>query len=384
MPPKKGEFPERPPTLAEALYSGKEIGTRPENHEQILKDLNLPSLKDVEKQKKAVETGKTGKTSKTVKKIEKTDTEKEELKSVGQINDHIGEPLPDELPATIEANFVSPNECQAVTNLQIDYVRLRKAALIKYILNSRVFSALIFGVFSIIAYYKIGGYLNEYTFKDGILSAIKILYNNSYFLNDLFVLMFLICLALTAFFTILRLLSHFLQEEADNVPKNFKKYFNIDLNNYSRIQIDDPFNNKKLKKLNSKDFELIKFMKDYSFCIVYRETPVAFLTIKPHDLGDNNYDLEIIGYGIRRVYIKAELFKDLLQMMFKKYILQNEKQIKINSIYLNIYSFEKFDIDILRKAGFYRYKKDTINFILTNFFGITKDKYVFETESVEF
>lgn len=369
MPPKKGEFPERPPTLAEALYGGKEMGTKPENYEQILKDLNLDALKkpDVKKEEE--------KSVKLVK-SDKDKQQKPKSKPVKQVDVHIDSPLPAEASTTIESNFILPNQCEAVTNLQMDYILNRKSMFIRSILNSRVFSSFAFGLITIVSYYKIGDYFNEFTFKKGYLDGAKSLLKNGYFVEDFFTMFFIIMIIIATLFTVLKFITSPIQEEANNVPKNFESYFNVDLNEYATLtNIDKNFN-----KLSKTDKEIVKKMKENSFCIVYRDSPVAFLSWKQIESTDG-IDIKIIGYGIRRIYVKAELFKDLIGMLFKKFILSENK---VNSISLDVYSFETFDINILKRAGFFRKERKSIGFLVSTILGITKDTYSFESESIEF
>lgn len=376
MPPKKGQFPERPPTLAEALYQGKEIGTKPDNYEQILKDLNLDALKKQEQKEpeKKVETTKV--VTSTKPKQAKKETS---LKAVKQLDAHIDAPIPAEAPSSINSTYILPTECEAVTNLQMDYLLNRKSAFIRSVISSRVFSSLGFGLFTMIAYYKVGDYFTEYTFKKGTWNGVKSLYKNGYFIDDAITMLFMIAMLVATFFTFLKFLSNPLQHEADTVPKNFEKYFGIDLNKYAALSDVE----KNYNKLNKADKDLVKHMKDNTFCIVYRDVPVAFLACKQtKSTSDDKVDVEISAYAVRRVYVKAELFKDLISMVFKKFV-TNEKS-NVNQISVDVYNFETFDINILKRAGFYRQKRHSLGFLLTSVLGMTKDTYVFESESIEF
>lgn len=353
---KKGEFPARPPTLAEALYEGKEIGTKPENAEEILKSLNLNVKKDDKKD---------------VKKVVKKDIKKEvkqDKKIVHQVDAHIDTPLPMETESKIEGNYILPNQCEAVTNLQMDYIMRRKSELIKSILKSRVFSSSMIGLLTVIGYYKIGDYFNDYTFKGGLINGILGLFKNGYFVDDLFTLVFIILFLLVTVFSILKFLAYPLQNEGEQVPNNFEKYFNLDLNEYASVD---------LKKMNKEEKEMVKFTKEYTFSISYRESPVAFMVAKPE--GNN---IRIIGYGVRKVYIKAELFKDLLQLLLKRFVIESKE--KPERISVELYNFEEFDVNIMKRAGFFKEKSENIGFLISTVFGITKDTYVFETDSIEF
>ena len=350
---KKGEYPERPPTLAEALYQGKDLGTRPANADQILKDLGMSNPKTQSKTK--------------------TTSTAPSKKLVSQVDAHMSTPLPSDAPAKIEANYILPEQCEAVTNLQMDYILLRKSTMIRTILSSRVFSSGFFGITTIIAYRYIGEYFSEYTFKKGVMDGLYQLFGNSYFKDDLFVLFFIIMIILATAFTSMKFITAFLQQESVDVPKNFQKYFNVDLNQYATLSnVDKSFN-----KLNKIDKDLVKTMRDNTLCIVYREAPVAFMSVTP----DKDANIKITGYGVRRVYIKAELLKDLLSMLFKRFVLTDSP---VENITVDLYSFEKTDIDLFKRAGFYRCKKNSLGFLISTIFGITRDTYIFEKNSVEF
>lgn len=379
MPPKKGQFPERPPTLAEALYSGKEIGTKPENHEQILKDLNLDALrpKKEEKETKKIKTV-TKSTTSTVS------ANKETPKAVRQLNAHIDTPIPNETPSTIESTYILPSECEAVTNLEMEYMLYRRSNYIRSILSSRVFSSLALGIFSLIAYRQVGEYFSDYTFRNGNIEAFKSLYNNSYFMNDFVTMLYMMAIFVVTCFSMLKFLAAPFQKEADKVPENFEKYFGVDLNEYAALNI-----NKNYNKLSKSEKEIIKYMKDNTFSIVYKDVPVAFLVCKQTDSEDGEgVDVKILSYGIRRVYMKADLLKDLIAMMFRKFI-RDEKSSsntnnKVNSISVDIFNFETYDVDIFKRAGFYRKERESLGFLESTILGITKDTYVFETDSIEF
>lgn len=378
MPPKKGQFPERPPTLAEALYHGKDIGTKPDNYEQILKDLNLDALKKKPEEKQPE--SKTKATKAVTSSASKLAKQETPPKAVKQVNAHIDTPLPVETAPSINSTYILPTECEAVTNLQMDYLLNRRSALIRSVISSRVVSSLGLGVVTMIAYYKVGDYFTEYTFKKGFWEGAKSLLKNGYFVDDAVTMLFMIAACIACFFTFLKFLSNPLQQEADNVPKDFEKYFGVDLNKYAALsEVDKNFN-----KLNKSDKEMVKHMKENSFCIVYRDVPVAFLACKQtkSTSSDDRVDIEITGYAVRRVYVKAELFKDLISMMFKKFV-AGEKS-NVNQISVDVYNFETFDINILKRAGFYRQKKNSLGFLLSSVLGLTKDTYVFESDSVEF
>ncbi|KAG0678193.1 hypothetical protein C6P40_000873 [Pichia californica] len=382
MAPKKGQFPERPPTLGEALYSGKEIGTRPENHEQILKDLNLGSLIPKKEDSKIEDSNKviTKKTISTATntKSSKSSKSSKEVKSVKQMDAFIDSPIPVENPSTINSTYILPSECEAVTNLLIEYILYRRSTLIQSTIKSRIFSSFALAIFSMISYYKIGDYFTDYTFKKGLLNGIWSLWNNSYFMDDFITMLFIIGIFILGLFTSLKYLASSLQEEADSVPKNFEKYFKTDLTQYSSINIDKNYN-----KLNKKEKELLNLMKDNTFSIVYKDVPVAFLSVEQVE-SYSTIDIKINSYGVRRVYVKADLLKDLIAMLFKKFFTENESSKPISSISVQLYNFETYDIDIFKRAGFYRKEKENLGFIMSTILGITKDTYIFESDSIEF
>ena len=364
MTPIKGQFPERPPTLAEALYQGKEIGNKPENADEILNKLGISSS----------DSNNNNNNNNKSKEIVNTD-KKITRQPVIQKNSFIDSPIPQETETKIDAKYILPEQCEGVINLQMDYIFIRKSKMINYILRSRVFTSLLFGIISMISYYQIGDYFTDYTFSKGYWEGIKKLFMNSYFTDDLFKLVFLILIIIASSFTLLRYITSFLQEEGKSVPNNLNNYFPVDLKEYAALtNVEKNFN-----KLNKNDKEIVKNIKDLTYSIVYRDTSVAFLSLKR-----DGKNIEIIGYGVRRVYIKAELLKDLLSMFFKDHVINEKKVGEIEKITVKVYNFEKEDINLFKRAGFYKIKGENIGFITSTILGVTLDTYEFDIDSIEF
>lgn len=347
----RGIYPERPPTLAEALYSGKKFN-KPENGDEILERLGLPPTSSVPQKKEEAPRRDLKKEPKKEPKKEK----KTEIKQVvKQVDAHLDAPLPDTSESKIHAQFIKPEECEAVLNLQMDYILKRKSDMIKFIFRSRFFMSLFFLLLSAVSYNRIGEYFNPYTMKDPF-SLLK----NGYFLDDLFILFFQVLLFIAISFTWLRIVSAPLEKESKKVAENAEQYFGCDIKQYASV--------KNVNKPRKEDRDLVKQVKENTYCINYRDVPVAFLATTP------GKEVKIVGFAVRRVYIKAELLKDLLGMMFKSGVRKAE---------VELFNFEEFDIGIFRKIGFTRTKREKFSkwWILT---GVTRDTYSFDMDDIEF
>lgn len=367
MAPKKGEFPARPPTLAEALYGNTEIETTLANGNSNSKDLNLGALENTKKEKATVVEKKEQKIQKNLKPVKSI---------VAQQEASLSQPLPQEASSDLINGFVLPTQSEAITNLQMDYLLQRKSLLIRYIASTRTFTSVVTVIVGVLGYWKLNGYMSDYLFKDGYFQAVKSLFNNSYFLDDFSHLVLYLVLLVTSFFMFAKMQSGFLQFESEDVPKNFQNYFNIDMSDYATVKHPDNF-----KKLNKDEKEMVKFMKEYSVCLNYRDHAVAFMIDRPKDKVENEKipSFEIIGYGIRRVYVKAGMFKDLLGLTLRN-LVQKHQDFNVS---IKIYNFEEADISVLRKAGFVKSGSEKLG-LLTLLFGVTKDTYVLETDNVEF
>lgn len=320
----KGEFPKRPPTLGETYAK----------------------MNSVKKDKK----GKDTKNSKDMK------NSKDTKKAVPQVKTFIADPLPEDAPTVIEAHYVLPSECEGVVNMQMAYIGRRKSELIRYIFKSKVFQSFFFGILSIVIYRYIGDYFSEYTFRNGIIEGMKSLFGNGFFIDDLIVLFFIIMIIIAVGFTIVKFSSGFLDVESKEVVNKFEEYFGCDLEEYARG-----------------DKKCEKFMKDHSFVINYRNAPIGFLIVK--EFGE---EIVICGYAVRSVYVKAEILKDLLGMMMRKYIVEGNGK----RIIVELYNFEKEDIRMFKSVGFYKENSESVSWIL-NVFGVSKDIYKFDAEGIE-
>lgn len=330
---KKGEFPARPPTLAEAMEDAKVFDNSKDEVAAVpKKEIKRPTVK--------------------------------------QIDAHLNEPLPADAPPIIDSNWVTPDKSEAVINLQMDYILQRKSLLIRSILGSRFFSSLVIGILAMVTYKRLNGYISDYLLRDGYISAIFELFKNSYFVDDLVNVSFTFIFIFAACFIFVKYQTAWFQTESEEVVDKMEDYFNGDLKKYSTI--------KNFQKPKKDEKELINFFKTNSVVIDYRNAPIAFLITKP--IKDEENSFEITSYGIRRVYVKAEMFRDLLGLTLKKFV-DSKKDFKVM---IKIYSFETLDVKLLTKAGFVKTNSEKFSFILSNFLNMTYDTYEFELNSVEF
>ncbi|ODV87646.1 hypothetical protein CANARDRAFT_20385 [[Candida] arabinofermentans NRRL YB-2248] len=283
--------------------------------------------------------------------------------SVYQKDASLKEPISSEVPATIATQYIKPTLCESVINLQMDYISNRRSNLNKYLFGNKITLNLLISLISIGFYWKLGVYLSEYNISRGVFKLFK----NSYFINDLINCTAMVFFIVSLTFGTLYYMTCFLSDEAHGVPDNLVDYFGIDLKEYSTTTTKTQ-NKKKLSDVEKK-------MKDNSLVIEYRDTPIAFIAKSDTiAVSNNKLSFKILGFAIRRVYIKSEILDELLAWCKNKMIEESKEKFEICCI-IEIYSFESFDEEIIKKSGFKCIKEDKINGVVNKLFNITKKTY---------
>lgn len=330
---KKGEFPAKPPTVAEMSAAQEKT----------------------EKKDAAVAVAKA---------------------SVKQQPLNLDEPLAAEEPAVIGSNYITPEKCSAVVTLQMDYILQRRSVLIRAILGSRVFSSTVIGFLAVLAYRKFNGYISDYLLRDGYWAAIKTLSGNGYFLDDLVSMLLTIVVVFSTVFVFLKFQTAWLQTESEAVPANMDKYFGQNLDEYATV--------KNIAKPKKEDRAIVNHFKQNSVVIDYRNSPIAFLVKKPVNDAEHKDAqhpvYEITGYGVRRVYVRADMLRDLLGLTVRQ-LLQTHDEATLR---LKLYSFEEHDAAILRRAGFVLARSESFSRVLSGVFQMTLDTYELSLGGVEF
>ncbi|KAG7877719.1 hypothetical protein KL905_004352 [Ogataea polymorpha] len=275
-------------------------------------------------------------------------------------------PLEMNKPSTIESMPILPDLAEPVTNLQMDYLFYKKSLLTKTVFKSKAVASLLVAAFAGLFYRKFGPYFTPYNFRNGTIEGLYNIYHSPFFIQDAFYLVSSTFMIFSATLVAAWLHTNFLKYEAEEVPKHMEQYFGLDLEDYAKSSVKS-----KLRRVPADIKQKVKFMEKHSFVIQYRDTPVAFIVQQKKS--DSSF--KITGLGVRRVYVKSKILADLLDWA-KKQLSPKE------STSITVYSFETFDIDILKESGFELLRKEPLDsFVLGTLFGITRDTYVYERSS---
>ncbi|GMG56175.1 unnamed protein product [Ambrosiozyma monospora] len=332
-------------------------------------------------------------------------------KTDGPVGD-LRTPINKEAPPTIATKYIRPNNVGIAINLQMDYLLMKKSQLMKYLLGSKITLTVLITILSYLANDKLGSYYSVYNFpaeRETWKSILQLLLIDM-FKEDLF--NFLLQSAMVIGLTCVALYykTGFLKFESDDVPKNLERYFGTD---FKVFQKTNSPNDKAFKTLD-------KQLQKESKVISYREVPIAFVVKQDKAVveklesttaniktgsGEANKDetgsetsgtksskkkttttttttatstatpasedgsYQITGLGIRRVYIKSGILNELLLLELK--------DPRVKKLYMDVYSFEKNDIEILTKAGFVLESETTLkDLILGGIFRISVKHFV--------
>ncbi|KAG7750111.1 hypothetical protein KL911_004843 [Ogataea haglerorum] len=275
-------------------------------------------------------------------------------------------PLEMNKPSTITSTPILPDLAEPVTNLQMDYLLYKKSVLTKALFKSKAVVSLLIGAFAGLFYRKFGPYCTPYNFRNGTLEGILSIFHSPFFVQDAFYLVLSTAMIFSATLVAAWLQTNFLRDAAEEVPKHMEQYFGLDLEEYARSAVKS-----KLRKVPADVKQKVKFMEKHSLVVQYRETPIAFIVQQK----ESESSFKITGFAVRRVYIKSGILADLLDWAKKQV---GPKQ----SSSVTVYSFETFDIDILRGSGFKLLRREPLDsFVLGTLFGITRDTYIYEGSS---
>ncbi|KAG7806428.1 hypothetical protein KL921_004825 [Ogataea angusta] len=275
-------------------------------------------------------------------------------------------PLEISKPSTIESMPILPDLAEPVTNLQMDYLSYKKSLLTKAVFKSKAVVSLLVAAVAGLFYRKFGPYFTPYNFKNGTIEGLLNIYHSPYFIQDAFYLVSSTFMIFSATLVAAWLQTNFLKYEAEEVPKHMEQYFGLDLEEYAKTAVKS-----KLRKVPADVKEKVEFMEKHSFVVQYRETPIAFIVQQKET--DSSY--KITGFAVRRVYIRSKILADLLDWAKKQLGPQESTSVAV-------YSFETFDIDILKESGFKLLKKEPLDsFVLGTLFGITRDTYIYGPSS---
>lgn len=312
----------------------------------------------------------------------------------GQKKVNLNEPLDVEAKPTLNKTNLTPELSEGALTLHGDFYRQQQSQCNKYIFW-HPYSLLVF--FTITPIYFTFLVYDLILISDSFGEFISLLFRNKLIIVLVFPCLIILfaCIGLSSFLVSddFKVISDKLME-----PVYVEKLFGFDLTKYSFLTNKDNtrhFSPKELKLLNngSKNSQLI----------VYRDSPIAIITLKPllENSTETNFFVKITGLNVRKVFSKVD-FETLLiewalirsRELMQEYL--NSKKITKNegcklTVLIDSYSFNKGLNKILKSLSFGLVKEDyqlnpfidtnekLISFItsrsLAKFFSVSRQTY---------
>ncbi|EDK39636.2 hypothetical protein PGUG_03734 [Meyerozyma guilliermondii ATCC 6260] len=307
------------------------------------------------------------------------------LSMVAQKFVDLNEPLNPEAKPTLAKSSLTPEYAEASLILHGDYYRQLQGSCNRYIFWHPIsMSIWVVGLVAAAAYFL----RDYYAISNGLLDFFAQFVARS---DMKFELIYLLpCTVLIFAFIGLsaHLLSDDLRDIADKLdqPDRIEELYGFDLRKFAK---EDPNS-----RLSPKQKALLQNGEN-THLIVYRNSPIAVITLKP--LLDNsteaNYFVRITGLHVRKVFVKADFHTLLIdwallrsRQLFHEY---SKKKSDVDSCKINIlvdaYSFDKTYIKFLQSRSFGRVSSSTLldkskkgsNLIqsLNKLLGITRDTF---------
>ncbi|QLG74746.1 hypothetical protein HG535_0H00710 [Zygotorulaspora mrakii] len=255
-----------------------------------------------------------------------------------QVDASLDQPLDVDAPPTIYGTKVKPELCSAAMNLAMDSVKQQQSLSNKFMIK-HPFTGFILLIATVI--YLAPRIILPRNIKSGSITGFlyQLVHFNVYNFGTALAIVSLTGMCL---FTVYSRISEFffktkLSEITDN---SGEKIFGVDL-----------------RKLATKDKKALSSKQnDNTYIIIYREAPIALISIKENDTLSSKEALvvSISTVGCRKVYIKSGIMEDLLDwaMLRTKTINKEGNYGQSMKLLISVYSFETDLKHILKRKGF--------------------------------
>ncbi|CAL9732376.1 inorganic phosphate transporter Pho86p [Monosporozyma unispora] len=276
---------------------------------------------------------------------------------IKQIDANLNKPINSDAPPTIFQTNLKPEYATAALNLSVDFIKQRQSITNKYILWHPFVISFILLIISII-------WIPKLTFPHGFQSLTQWSYH-LFLLNktQIFTIIITATMLISLIFTSLsRLVEATYRSQIDSIVKqNGEPIFNIELNTLAQDKITDQ-NKNVLENTN---------------IIVYRNTPIALISIKESTLLSNDESISVIiqTLGCRKVYLKSGLLGDLLDWAMIRTEKLNKGAKPHCKLIIEVESADKVLQSTLASKGFKCFSRTRLetNRILGGLFGIKKE-----------
>ncbi|EJS43186.1 pho86p [Saccharomyces arboricola H-6] len=289
--------------------------------------------------------------------------------SVPQVDASLDKPLDVDAPPTIYSVNLKPEYGTAALNLSADFIKQEQALANKYLFfHPLILIVLVIGLVAYLTSKVVFPIRNTGSIAGWFYQLVRI--------NQKEVLTGLVFTAIGAsfLFTLLSRVSdsYFKSKINQLVASKGEKVFGINLNDLvAKHETEDP-------------------VVSNTHIIVYRETPIALISVAPNMTlsTDENLVMSVTTMGCRRVYVKSGIIEDLIDwaLLHAKNVRSNGKYGETMKLLIDVYSFDSALKDILKKKGFTYIQSIRVseNRLLGGLFGVKKElwglQFHFKTE----
>lgn len=294
----------------------------------------------------------------------KKSNEKSKIRSstgARQVDASLHEPINVEAPPTIYGTKIKPELATASLNLAIEFVKQEQSLANKHLINHYITYAVILIVSTVYLTPRVVIPRNLTSPSVGRF-LYQLLHFNKYPFATLFAI---IAISFVGLFTAYsRITDTFFKSKIDDIAReNGKVVFGIDL-----------------RSLAIKEKQTLSSVQvDNTYIIIYRETPIALISITENAALSQKESLvmSISSLGCRKVYQNSGIVEDLLDwaMLRTKTIGKEGNYGKSMKLLIDVYSFDSKKKQILKSKGFTLIKSAKLqeSRLLGGLFGVDKE-----------
>lgn len=262
-------------------------------------------------------------------------------------------PLDATKKAKLETSSLKPDLVQAALVLHADYYTQARAACNKFIFWNPITVSIVALAFTLLTVKQYDDFISM---SSSIGEFLSFATKDEVFLLRIFtVLPFFLCI-LGGLIMVIYFMTDVFGDIVEHVLKGKydEEIFGFNVRKFALLNIN------KESQLLPKEAELLK-KGNNTLLFVYRETPIAIVTIRPllERSNDTNFYVKISGVQVRKVYAKVDFHSWMIEwvlgrsrQLFQEYVKRkNTEGCKIN-ILTDAYSFDSFYINLLKKKSF--------------------------------
>lgn len=312
----------------------------------------------------------------------------------GQKKVDLNEPLDVEAKPTLNKTNLTPELSEGAITLHGDFYRQQQSQCNRYIFW-HPFSLFVLITASSIYFVYLA--YDLIAISDDVFEFIRLLMRNKLIIVSVFPCLTLLfaCIGLSAF-----LVSDEFRVISDKLmnPSYVDQLFGFDLAKYSKLTNED-----NTRQFTPKELKFLNDSSKNSHLIIYRDSPIAVITVKPllDNSTESNFFVKITGINVRKVFAKVDFetlliewallrSREIMQEYLKSKKITKNEGCKLN-ILIESYSFNKGLNKILKSLSFGLVKEDLelnpfaqtneklISFIttrsVTKFFGVKRQTY---------